>query len=312
MALKQVLEIWDLLEHQQADGAVLSTFLKNRNATSEVSVMPVSGEESETEFIKITIPGQAGKIEGGDSPTLGVIGRAGGVGARPHVSGLVSDADGVIASLATALCLVDRNAQGDQLLGDVIVATHICHHAPITPHDPVPFMKSPVLPEVYNRYTVDDSMDGILSIDTSRGNRIVNHKGFAVTPTVKEGYILRVREDLLDVMEYITGRSAVVVPITLQDITPYGNGVFHFNSILQPSTGTKAPVVGVALTAETVIPGCATGAFQADDVEMAVRFCVEVAKGFGKGTCKFHDEKEFEKLVSKYGSMHHFQTHGSN
>ena len=311
MALKQVLEIYDLLEHQHGNGAALLALLKNRKSVSDVSVIPVSGDESETEFVKITIPGQAGKLAGGDSPTLGIIGRAGGVGARPHVSGLVSDADGVIAALAAGLCIGDRNAQGDPLSGDVIIATHICHHAPITPHDPVPFMKSPVSPEIYNRYTVDDSMDAILSLDTSRGNRIINHKGFAVTPTVKEGYILRVSEDLLDVMEYITGRPAVVLPITLQDITPYGNGIYHFNSIVQPATGTTAPVIGVALTAETVIPGCATGAFQSGDVEMAVRFCAEVAKGFGQGKCQFHDEGEFKKLVSKYGSMHHFQTHGN-
>lgn len=311
MALKQVLEIHDLLEQPHANGDGLLALLKNRQQVSDVSVTPVSGDQSDTEFVKISIPGQTGKIAGGDSPTLGIIGRAGGVGARPQISGLVSDADGVIAALATALCIADRVMQGDTLSGDVIVATHICPHAPVTPHDPVPFMKSPVAPEIYNRYTVDDTMNAILSIDTSRGNRIVNHKGFAVTPTVKEGYILRVSEDLLDLMEYTTGKPAVVVPLTLQDITPYGNGIYHFNSIVQPSTGTTAPVVGVALTAETVIPGCATGTFQASDVEAVVRFCAEVAKGFGNGKCKFHDENEFEKLVSKYGSMHHFQTQGN-
>jgi hypothetical protein len=201
--------------------------------------------------------------------------------------------------------------QGDALPGDVIIATHICPHAPVTPHDPVPFMKSPVGPEVYNRYTVDNTMDAIVSIDTSRGNRIVNHRGFAVTPTVKEGYILRVSDDLLDLMEYTTGKPAIVMPLTLQDITPYGNGIYHVNSILQPSTGTTAPVVGVALTAETVIPGCATGTFQASDVEMTVRFCVEVAKGFGNGNCSFYCKSEFDELVSKYGSMRHFQTQGN-
>ena len=311
MALKQVLEIHDLLEHPRANGDGLLSLLKNRPLVDDVTITPVSGDKSDTEFVKITIPGQTGKTAGGHSPTLGIIGRAGGVGARPHITGLVSDADGVIAALATALCIADRSMQGDVLPGDVIVATHICPNAPVTPHDPVPFMKSPVAPEIYNRHTVDDTMDAILSIDTSRGNRIVNHKGFAVTPTVKEGYILRVSEDLLDLMEYTTGKPAVVVPLTLQDITPYGNGIFHFNSIVQPSTGTTAPVVGVALTAETVVPGCATGAFQLSDVETVVRFCGEVARAFGHGKCRFHDEQEFDKLISKYGSMRHFQTQGN-
>ncbi len=310
MALKQVLEIHDLLDHPKASGEGFLGLLKSRSIVRDVRLTPVSGDQTSTEFVRVTIPGKSGKIVGGESPTLGIIGRAGGIGARPHVTGLVSDGDGVIAALATALLIADQGMQGNSLPGDVIVATHICPHAPITPHDPVPFMKSPVAPETYNHYTLDGAMDAILSIDTSRGNRIVNHKGFAVTPTVKEGYILRVSEDLLDLMEYTTGKPAVVVPITLQDITPYGNGMYHFNSILQPSTGTTAPVVGVALTAETVVPGCATGTFQSSDVEAAVRFCAEVAKGFGKRQCRFYDEKEYEKLVSRYGSMKHFQTQG--
>ncbi|WP_252495946.1 DUF1177 family protein, partial [Escherichia coli] len=48
---------------------------------------------------------------------------------------------------------------------------------------------------------------------------------YALSPTVKEGYILRVAEDLLRIMEMTSGRPAVTFPITTQDITPYGNGV---------------------------------------------------------------------------------------
>jgi len=60
-------------------------------------------------------------------------------------------------------------------------------------------------------------------------------------------------------MEVSTGRAPVTFPITMQDITPYGNGVDHLNSILQPATATAAPVVGVAICAETAVPGRATG-----------------------------------------------------
>jgi len=103
-------------------------------------------------------------------------------------------------------------------------------------------------------------MEAILSVDTTKGNRIINHRGFAISPTVKNGYILRVSESLLDIMESVTGKLPVVFPITLQDITPYGNGVFHLNSIMQPSTATQAPLVGVAITSEVPVPGCAIGA----------------------------------------------------
>jgi hypothetical protein len=85
---------------------------------------------------------------------------------------------------------------------------------------------------------------------------------------------------------------------------------YRFNSILQPSTSTHSPVVGVAITTEVPVPGSATGANQVMDIEMAVRFVVEVAKAFGEEKCSFFDEKEFKKLISLYGSLEHLKTLG--
>jgi hypothetical protein len=42
-----------------------------------------------------------------------------------------------------------------------------------------------------------------------------------------------------------------------------------------------------------------------------VRFCLEVAKAFGQGSCAFYDSVEFERLVALYGSMKHLQTLGN-
>ena len=84
------------------------------------------------------------------------------------------------------------------------------------------------------------------------------------------------------------------------------------SSIMQPATATGAPVVGVALTAETAVPGCATGASQVVDVEMAARFCLEVAKALGRGQCAFYDAGEFERLVALYGPMVHLQGRGNS
>ena len=67
----------------------------------------------------------------------------------------------------------------------------------------------------------------------------------------------------------------------MQDITPYASGVFHLNSILQPATATSAPVVGVAITTGSAVPGCATGATDLASLEAAARFCIETATGFG-------------------------------
>ncbi len=180
------------------------------------------------------IPGSAGKFAGGVASTLGIIGRLGGIGARPTRIGLVSDGDGAIAAIAAALELAEMQRKGDTLPGDVIVTTHICPNAPTRPHDPVDFMDSPIDDVTMNDNEVVPEADAILSIDTTKGNRIINHKGYALSPTVKEGYILRVAEDLLRIMEMTSGRPAVTFPITTQDITPYGNGVHHLNSILQP------------------------------------------------------------------------------
>ncbi len=309
MALKQVIEIYELLDDAKVTGESVASFLRERGV-KEIEVRSIRGEKGTTDSIKIRIPGSKGKRSGGSSPTLGVIGRLGGVGARPEMIGLVSDADGAVASLSIALRLAVMRERGDVLPGDVVVATHVCPDAPVIPHDPVPFMESPVDMESLNAHEVDPEMDAILSIDSTKGNRIINQRGFAISPTVKEGYILRVSEDLLRIMEITTGKRPSVFAITTQDITPYGNGIFHLNSIMQPCVATNAPVVGVAITAESVVPGCATGASHLVDIEEAVRFSIEVAKGFGMGKCKLYEEEEFKRIVELYGPMRHLQTPG--
>lgn len=308
MAFKQVIEIYEALDSPRANGQRVRDIFGTREV--EVEVETVESDKGTTDFVRIVLVGRHGKSAGGSAPTLGVIGRLGGIGARPAALGLVSDADGAITALATGLKLADMACEGDHTEGDVIIATHICPNAPTIPHDPVPFMGSPVDIATMNELEVSDAMDAILSVDTTRGNWVINRRGFAITPTVKEGYILKVSPSLLDLMSYVTGQPPSVVPITMQDITPYGNGVTHINSIVQPATATDAPVVGVALTSELPVPGCATGASQVVDIEMAARFCIEVAKAFGAGQCAFYDREEFARLVELYGPMSHLQTLG--
>ncbi len=311
MALKQVIEVYELLETPRIEPAVIKDFFLLRGlGESEIEMQKIKEDKGETLFIKISIQGKKGELKEKSAPTLGIIGRLGGIGARPHKIGLVSDADGAITALAAASKIASMRKKGDQLPGDVIVATHLCPRSPIIPHEPVPFMDAPVSLETMNRHEVDEQMAAILSIDTTKGNRVINCRGFAISPTVKDGYILRVSEDLLDIMQNVTGRMPVVFPLTTQDITPYGNDVYHLNSILQPATATNAPVVGVAITTEVPVPGCATGANQIIDIEMAVRFVVEAAKVFGEKKCSFYDEKEFQKLISLYGPLDHLKSKG--
>jgi len=311
MALKQVIDVYELLDSPVIKGAEIKDFFISKGLDeSEIKIQKIKEEKGETDFIKIVIKGKEGHSKGKSAPTLGIIGRLGGIGARPHKIGLVSDADGAITALAAALKITEMRKKGDELKGDVIVATHLCPHSPIIPHEPVPFMGAPVSMETMNKFEVEKKMEAILSIDTTKGNRIINFKGFAISPTVKDGYILRVSEDLLDIMQIVTGKLPVVFPITTQDITPYGNELFHINSIMQPATATSSPVVGLAITTEIPVPGCATGANHTIDIEMAVRFVVEVAKAFGEGKCSFYEKEEFQKLITLYGSLEHLKTLG--
>ena len=82
------------------------------------------------------------------------------------------------------------------------------------------------------------------------------------------------------------------------------------NSIMQPCTATGSPVVGLAITAETAVPGCGTGANHEIDIEEAGRYCLEVAKAYTEKKCRFYDEEEFKRIVKLYGRMNSLQTPG--
>ena len=309
MSLYWTMKAMELLDSPVVTGeSVRAAILEAGEA--DVVVRTVTGPKGNTDFVKVWVRGSSGRISGGTAPTLGIVGRLGGIGARPERTGLVSDADGAVTAVATAMKLARMSAVGDVLKGDVFVSTHICPNAPTRPHDPVPFMDSPINMAIANAEEMSEDLDAVLSVDTTRGNRVINHRGFAISPTVREGWILRVSEDLLSLMSYVTGRAPVVFPLSMQDITPYGNGLYHLNSILQPSTATSAPVVGVALTAETAVPGCATGASQPVDIESAVRFVIEVAKAFGEGKLSFYDPDEYDRMIELYGPMTHLQGMG--
>lgn len=304
--LKELIDAYNLLDDPTINGMGVKKFLEGQGAQN-LDVESLVDERGSTDIIKILVSGKQGASVEGSAPTLGVIGTLAGLGARPAVKGIVSDADGAITAIAVALKLVDMQNRGEHLEGDVIVSTHICPSAPTEPHEPVPFVGYPVSVKKLMEHLVNPLADGILSIDATKGNRVINYKGFCISPTVKEGYILRVNEDLLDIMHIVSGKLPVVLPITTQDITPYENKLYHLNTMMQPCTVTKAPVVGVAITAASVVPGCATGANQITDLEMVARFVIEVAKSFTERKCRFYDQKEFDRIVKKYGAMNHLQ-----
>lgn len=309
MLLKQLMEMYELLDRADASGKIVKEYLETYGA-KEVVVKKLLGNKGHTDFIKIRIPGTSGKSKETDAPTIGIIGRLGGVGARPTSIGMVSDGDGALVTLTIALKILEMQKRGDYLEGDVIACTQICPNAPTEPHEPVTFMCCPVEISTLIKEEVDNNMDAILSVGASKGTRIINTRGIAISPTVKEGYILKVSDDILNILQITTGRMPYVFALSTLDITPSGNGLYHLNSILQPSTITKAPVVGVGITTEVAVPGSATGVSHFDDLESAARFMLEVAKAYGRRQCNFYDKEEFNKILEKYGSMNHLQTLG--
>ena len=311
MLLKHLLDLYELLDSPAASGEAVKAFMEAIDPDCNVETYPLASAKGTTDMVRIRIPGSRGKSVGGSAPTIGLLGRLGGLGARPERIGFVSDGDGALVALSCAAKLIDMRRKGDVLAGDVFVSTHVCPHAPTFPHEPVAFMGSPVATAAVNKEEVTDELDAILVVDTTKGNRIANYRGFAISPTVKQGVILRVSEDLLDLVEIATGRRPNVFALSMADITPYGNGLYHLNSILQPCTATDAPVVGVAITTETAVPGCATGATHLTDLDEAGTFMLETAKAFGEGSCSFFDEAEFELFGKRYGSMAALQTMGA-
>lgn len=244
MSFKQVIELADLLDDGRVTGEDVVKYV-TAEGNVKATCTTVTGAKGSTDFVKFLIPGKNGKTKGGTAPTLGIVGRLGGLGARPERIGFTSDGDGALAASAIAAKLARMTVRGDELEGDVIVGTHICPDAPTLPHKPAPFMDSPVTMDVLNKEEIDPAMDAILSIDTTKGNQIICHNG-------------------------------------------------------------------IAITTETVVPGCGTGATHLVDVDDAVRYSIEVAKAFTQNECSFYDKKEFELITKLYGSMTHFQGSGQH
>lgn len=304
MLLKQVMETMDFLDDPNINGQKVLEFMTNSDYI-QTHTETIEGHKGTTDFIEIKISGKNGKLAGGTAPTIGIIGRLGGIGARPSRIGYVSDGDGAAAAVATAMKLSQMAQRGDRLEGDVIITTHICPHAPTQPHEPVDFMGSPVGMKTMNEYEVNKDCDAILSIDTTKGNVLMNYKGIAISPTVKSGYILPYAPDLINILSITTGEPAHTFGISTQDITPYENNLYHLNSIMQPATATDAPVVGVAITTTSAVPGSGTGASHEIDVALAATYAIEVAKSFTQGKVNFFNKDEFQQLQNLYGSMEH-------
>lgn len=306
MSLRSALDALDLLSRYTTATGLAAEL--ERRIGLPVETQPVTGDDGGTVFLRVRFEAKQGQSS--DQRTVGIVGRLGGV--RTETDGpLVSDADGAIAAIGLALEFAYRRAAGEAFGGTIVVSTHIAPKAPTIDHDPVPLMGSPIPMDVANRVEITEAMDLILSVDATKGNKIVNVRGIGFTPPVYDGWILPVPSDLVKIYERVTGRSAVVIPLSTYDITPYGNGLPHMNSIVQPATASRCPVIGVGTLAESAVPGTATGANQMVDISLAIGFCVEVARDYLAGRLTVYDQKALDHAVTTYGSLSQLKQSGT-
>ena len=127
MLYKQFLELFDILDSANASGEQVVEYFKSIVPDCMVETYPLTGPKGHTDMVRLTVPGRNGKINGGNAKTLGILGRLGGLGARPERIGFVSDGDGALVALAVGAKLLDMQKKGDILEGDVFISTHVWH-----------------------------------------------------------------------------------------------------------------------------------------------------------------------------------------
>ena len=118
MSFKQVIELADLLDDGRVTGEDVVKYV-TAEGNVKATCTTVTGAKGSTDFVKFLIPGKNGKTKGGTAPTLGIVGRLGGLGARPERIGFTSDGDGALAASAIAAKLARMTVRGDELEGDV-------------------------------------------------------------------------------------------------------------------------------------------------------------------------------------------------
>ncbi len=295
-------EVLDIMDFMTSPTASVDEFLKLLPDNQiKVSREVVETEKGSMEFLKLLIPGSRGKHAGGDTKTLGVIGSLGALRIPGENNALVSDADGCLVALSVALRLARMASRGQVLPSDVLVSTHICQQGHSIPHDPYPFVMSPIPSQFKHPRLVDKEMDAVLAVETCKSNKLVSHKGFAITHVAKEGLLLRVHADMIHIMEMVTGKLPVIFPVSQQDLTPYESGIHHVCGMMLGNLFTDSPVMGVPLTTESQTWPAWTNVSHPDVLEQAGRFCLEVATRFGAGECRMYYEDDYTGMKKYFG-----------
>lgn len=296
--LKQGIEVLDLLTSAEVNGTMLVEYL-NSLGSCEAQVECVCGLNGSYKTLKVTITGTDGAISGGGSPTLGFVGQVGDQASSQSKNERIPDYIGTSIVLLTATKILQMNKSGNALRGDVILSAQISSNTATSEN-------TTLQKEVPTHTEVSQFMDAVISIGSYKREKVGYHKGIAISPTVKEGYILKLSDDLWALAKKNTDVLPISLPLSQQDIIPRETGLPQAHTILQPSRATSAPVVGIGIQNEKA-SGQGLETCFSERIESTGRFLATVATAFTNGECSFFDEQEFTLLRTSYGDMSHFQ-----
>ena len=84
MLMKEIIAAYDVLDSSFVTGEEVKKYLLGIKSDANVEVYELVGPKGSTDMLKVRISGKNGKTNGGDAPTIGLLGRLGGIGARPE------------------------------------------------------------------------------------------------------------------------------------------------------------------------------------------------------------------------------------
>lgn len=88
MLMKQIIDAYEVLDSTYVTGEKVKEYLLGIKPDANIEVYELVGPKGSTDMLKVRIPGKNGKMNGGDAPTIGLLGRLGGIGAVRNGSAL--------------------------------------------------------------------------------------------------------------------------------------------------------------------------------------------------------------------------------
>ena len=292
MILKSLIDVLELLESRDPVSKIEER-LKGRVEYSKKSIGDVV-------YIKALYRGKGkGRVE--------ILGRLGAIQVKGE-KGLVSDADGAIVALTTLFELLNLKEKGIELDIDVSFVTNISLDAKLIPHKPFNFMVPLIGLDEALKEEVDPEAKLILSVDSTKGNILAKYDDFAITYVIKDGYILKPKDEVIEIYNRVTGHEVYFVPLSTGDLTPLDFNVYHISTLISPWLYSEAPVLGIATVSRQVIPGYVTGVLNINMLEHASRFCLEILKYVEKGG-SVYEESELKELKERLGESNLMKVH---